>query len=372
VRQTAARDLLDSVPTMETGESRARQRYDDRRPRQSSDTSSSTLDVRTSSSTLDVRLPQSSQPVSLGNRHDDGDRQSTDPRNQPFQAEGYAAATTAPISPSRPYRSDHYTASYPPSAATTTIPGVLTPVEARRTSNDSESSHRPPRQSLPSIREAFLMREAPPPASFSGPPQQPVALTHPLRSSFVSVTQRPTRDSETRASPRSMHPPNPYPPRLEPLPGLLDPARPPLPARQVGPSSSTGFGGQQLPPPGTLAYLERGPDADSRPAGEAVQQQSTGGYQNVSRQQTHTSQQPAVLYPHSGQLPPGQLPLPGPPHGSPRMSHPALPSMYPPGNRPPYAGEEPAKNGYEVGQNRSLEGWAYVNALSKVSTWAFL
>jgi hypothetical protein len=92
-------------------------------------------------------------------------------------------ATTL-ISPSAPYHHHHhqhqhhnsFSSGYPHSAPATSIPGMISLVEPRRVSDDSEPAHthRQSLPSLPSISEVFSEKKVlgytPPPASAPIPP----------------------------------------------------------------------------------------------------------------------------------------------------------------------------------------------------------
>lgn len=88
--------------------------------------------------------------------------------------------------------------------------------------------------------------------------------------------------------------------------------------------------------------------------------------------QLQQPQQPGPgLYSQTGQLPPGQLPIPGYPL-SPRQAGPPLPSPFD-HQRPPMYGEENfASRGntkYEATLDRAFEAWNYGEALNRVSSY---
>ncbi len=245
-------------------------------------------------------------------------------------------ATTL-ISPSAPYYHHHhqhqhhnsFNSGYPHSAPATSIPGMISPVEPRRASDDSEPAHahRQSLPSLPSISEVFSEKKvlgyAPPPASAPIPPAQS------LPSPFTSAPPpRPFADvgsPDKNPSPRTLHPSSSAFPRPDTLPAFADSALPALASRPVPPPLNT-FPQHHSSPPVKLEQLE----AEQRYA--EAQSLSTG----------HRPQLPQPLpslYAETGRLPPEQLPLSSYPISPRKSAGPGLPSPFEsPG--PPGYGEE--------------------------------
>ncbi|AEO62431.1 uncharacterized protein THITE_2106568 [Thermothielavioides terrestris NRRL 8126] len=255
------------------------------------------------------------------------------------------------VSPSAPYhhRPHHnsFSSGYPHSAPPTSIPGMISPVEPRRASDESEPghSHRQSLPSLPSISEVFSDRKplayGPPPSSAPMPPAQslpsPFSATAPPRP-FADVAS-----PDKTTSPRALHPaPSTFPSRTEALPAFSDPARPPLASRPIPPPLNT-FPGQHPSPPVKLEHLE----AEQRPAAQPAQPLPG-------------------LYAETGRLPPGQLPLSAYPI-SPRHSGPPLPSPYE-AQRPPVYGEETGysphrPSEYKADFDKHFQTYGYQDAL---------
>ena len=307
---------------------------------------------------------KSSQPIdtlvsaSSGGRFDDRSRQPRDVTDRPFK-EGYTTATTSVLPPNHHNHSNQSSLPYPSSylhtsAPPISIPAMLSPVDARRTSDESERQSRQS-QSLPSFKDVILGA----PDSYPPPPTGP-APAHPLPSPFTAPPPRAFSDSssENRTSPRSSHPTNPFPPRSGPPPGFSGSARPPLSSRTTSPPPLPPFGSAH---PSTQTYMERDRETDSRKPLEA-------GYSHYSQKQMPAHQHPTALYPQSGQLPLGQLPLPGISPASPRQPNSALPSPLET-NRPPIHPDDPyGRNKYEGTLGRAFEDWNYLGSLNKVRT----
>ena len=274
-------------------------------------------------------------------------------------------ATAALISPSGPYHPHHahahahsHSHSSPYSTGyghthtpTTSIPGMISPVDTRRTSDDSESSHR---QSLPSISEVISGAKPsayPPQAASSIAPSQAQSLPSP----FGSATSRSFTDagSEKNPSPRTLHPTSGYP-RPDALPAFSDPSRPALSSRPAPPPLNT-FPGQHPSP--SSVKLEHF-DADQR---HAEASQLSAGYQH-----SHGQPSSAGLY-QSGRLPPGQLPLSGYPV-SPRNNGPTLPSPFDSQRTPVYGddGDYNRGNEYKNTVDRAFETFGFGATLHAV------
>ncbi|KAL2259622.1 hypothetical protein VTK26DRAFT_6639 [Humicola hyalothermophila] len=268
---------------------------------------------------------------------------------------------TALVSPSPSYHHhqhhNSFSSGYPHSVpATNNIPGMISPVEPRRSSDGSEPTHSH-RESLPSISEVISGTK---PISYAQPSSAPMPPTQSLPSPFsASTPSRPfgdIRGPEKDPSPRALQPaPSAYT-RPEPLPAFSDPARPALASAPV-PSPLNTFQGQNPSPPLKFEQVEaeqRHPDTQPLSAG--------------SRQQP--GQPLPGLYSETGRLPPGQLPLSAYPI-SPRNAGPGLPSPYEP-QRPStfhedgdYQHHRPSE--YKAAFDKHLETWGYQEALRMVA-----
>ncbi|KXX73926.1 GATA zinc finger domain-containing protein 10 [Madurella mycetomatis] len=264
------------------------------------------------------------------------------------------------ISPSAPYQHHApYNSGYPHSAPATSIPGMISPVEPRRPSDESEPA-RSHRQSLPSISEVISGTK---PVSYPPPPPAQMSPAQGLPSPFSSSgPPRPFGDvgADKNPSPRALHPSSSAYPRPDSLPAFTDPARPTLASRPVPPPLNT-FPGQHPSPPVKLEH----PEAEQRHT-ETPQSLSAG----------HRPQQAQPLpglYSETGRLPPGQLPLSAYPV-SPRHIGPALPSPYEP-QRPAGAyGEEGGHShghrlsDYKAAFDKHFETWGYQEALQQIAS----
>lgn len=277
---------------------------------------------------------------SSGGRFDDVDRRLRDPAEHRFQA-GYTMATASAVPASAPYRPNPPASSYASSYASG---AVQSSTESRRTSDESEHTHRRSQQSdmsLPPIHEALSapaegsrdpLRSLPPPHSFPSraPPPEPL-------SSFPA-------SSRSTLSTRANVPP--------PLP-IFDMHQ----HQHQAPSQS---------------YIGRDRDAEFRQAAEPPPPQLSGGYSHYPPQHNPPSQHPPPHYPQSGPRPPGQLPLPSLPPASPRQPGSAMISPSETG-RPPYHPDEESarKRNNEGTLGRPFEGYPYLDALNKVSQAVF-
>ncbi|KAL2020926.1 hypothetical protein VTK56DRAFT_7813 [Thermocarpiscus australiensis] len=267
---------------------------------------------------------------------------------------------TALISPSAPYQHQHHTSfdsEYPHSAPATSIPGMISPIEPRRASDESESAHAQ-RQSLPSISEVISGATT---LSYASPPPAQLPSSQGLPSPFTSsAPPRPFGEvggADTSPSPRTLHPTSSTFPRPETLPAFSDPTRPALASRPVPPPLNT-FSGQNPAPPGKLEQLQA--------------EQTHAEAQSLGAGHRQQPAQPLPgLYPETGSLSPGQLPLSAYPV-SPRHTGPALPSPYEP-QRPPAYGEEgeyphhrPSE--YKATLDKHFETWGYQEALQIIAS----
>lgn len=268
-------------------------------------------------------------------------------------------ATAALASPSGPYHSHHssFGSGYPHSAPPTGMPGMISPVDSRRASDDSEGPHR---QSLPSISEVIGATKPP---SYGPPAPAPLPPSQSLPSPFsTSAPPRPFGDvaSEKNPSPRTLHPSSGYP-RADTLPAFSDPSRPALSSRPGPPPPLNTFSSRHPSPPVNVKLEQH--EAEQR---HAEAQQYSAGHQH------QPSQPPPSLYtPPSARAPPGQLPLPQYPV-SPRHIGPALPSPFE-SQRPPIYSDEREHSHSREGEYRStldkaFESWGYNEALNTIST----
>ncbi|KAJ0158201.1 GATA zinc finger domain-containing protein 10 [Colletotrichum tanaceti] len=260
-------------------------------------------------------------------------------------------ATATLISPS----STHY--GHPPSFSSgyhnassgPSIAGMISPIEPRRPSDESETPHR---QSLPSLSEVISGAK---PCPY--PPSQTSSMSgsHSFPSPFAPGPPRSYAESSTdKNSPRPPHPASTYAPRHEALPAMSDPPRlPSFAGRPPAPLSS--FPATQPSPPHKSEHMR---DIDPRAA------EPTGPYA-----QHQPPPPPPPIYPHPSQLPPGQVPLPAypvsPRHGGPPMSS-------------PFEAQGPAAHAEEAeyGSGRSfdrtlvtrhLDAWGYQDCLTRMA-----
>lgn len=258
-----------------------------------------------------------------------------------------------------------FSSGYPHSAPATSIPGMISPVEPQRPSDDSESghAHRQSLPSLPSISEVLSDRK---PLAYGNRSNQNLPLTlTPFRiANPGSILQqsptapRPCTDiasPSTDTSPRSLMPSSSAFPRAEQLPAFSDPARPTLASRPV-PSPLNTYPGQHPSPPVKLEQLEaeqRHAEAQALSAGPRPQ----------------PAQPLPGMYAQTGRLPAGQLPLSGYPISPGRSGH-ALPSPYD-SQRPPAYGEEAEyshhrPSEYKADFDKHFQTYGYQDALQVV------
>ncbi|KAM7203670.1 hypothetical protein V8F33_001985 [Rhypophila sp. PSN 637] len=289
-----------------------------------------------------------------------GNHDHFDSRARSYREGPPSMATATLISPSGPHHPHHHTHShsdrvgysgYPHSTPTTSIPGMISPVDTRRTSDDSESCHR---QSLPSISEVISGTKQ---SGYTA--QAPVSMppAPSLPSPFGSVTSRSFGDaaSDKNPSPRTLHPTSSFP-RPDALPAFSDPSRPALSSRPAPPPLNTFPGPHPSPSSVKLEQLE----ADQR---HAEASQLSAGYQH-----SHGQPSPAGLYSQTGRLPPGQLPLTGYPL-SPRNNGPTLPSPFDSQRTPVYGEEGDGYRGQEYKNtvDRAFEAFNYGETLHSIS-----
>jgi hypothetical protein len=272
-------------------------------------------------------------------RFDDIDHRGRDPAEKSFPQDGYSMATAGAVPANTPYR-PHTTLSY--SSTYSSINGVQSAVENRRTSDESDSVsiHRRGQQadrSLPSLQEALNS-------------STPIGAA-----------------SESREVIRSLPPPHSFPPRPTPSESrssFTSSSRPPLSARSKVPPPLHLYDRAQ---PATQGYVGRDRDVDYRPSGEPAPPQLSGGYSHYSQQHLPVSQHAPPLYPpQPGQRPAGQLSLPSFPPASPRQPRSVIESPLSHG-RPPYQpDEEFSRSKHEATLGRPFDAYPYVDALNKV------
>jgi hypothetical protein len=229
-----------------------------------------------------------------------------------------AAALINPATAYHPHNTS-YPPSYHPSQPPPSMPGMMSPEESRRPSNETETSQR---QSLPSLSEVFSTAK-PGPYSPSTPTNIPSSQG--LPPPFSSAPQRPELPpAETRHAPHHDDKFFRYPPR------------PDIPAPH-GPTYTLPEQREHPKPPDAA--------------------QVNGSHANT----------PAPMqYVPPGHLPPGQYPLTQPPI-SPR--HAVAPPYDQP--RPPMHGGDDEyamqRHRYDpTALNRQFENWGYQDCLNKV------
>lgn len=265
-------------------------------------------------------------------------------------------ATATLLNPAPHYQSHQPPYSYSHPTASSSMPGIISPVEPRRISDDNEPQQR---QSLPSIQEVISGTKPSAPAfppslstSVSGPPSLPSPFA-------PSSSSRPFADmspQERHPSPRSLHNPASFPTRGEPMPPFSDPARPPLSGRPPPPPPLNTYHPGARPSPPPLKMESRVPE-----------RQTDVHRMNGSYPQSAGPEQPGLPYPQPVQLPPGQLPLSAHP-ASPRHPVSSLPSPFD-GSRSSMhedADYMRRENKYEQTLSRHFEAWQYQESLAKV------
>lgn len=301
--------------------------------------------------------------LTSANHSDHYDPRHRDPRDRLYR-EGPTMATATLLNPTSHYQSQppSYSSNYSHShshshPATSSMPGIISPGEPRRTIDDNE----PHRQSLPSIQE--VIGSKPPTSAYPPSISTAVSGTPSLPSPFASSTSRPFADLSSpqdnkHPSPRSLHNPTSFPARGDPMPPFSDPSRPSLSSRPPPPPPVNTYHQNVRPSP---PPLKMEPHAAERP-GDAHRNSGVYPHSAVS--------EPAGLpYPQSGHLPPGQLPLSAHPM-SPRYSTgPSLPSPFDGSRSSIHEDADYIRrdNKYEQTLNRHFEAWQYQESLAKVS-----
>lgn len=269
-------------------------------------------------------------------------------------------ATAAILNPAPHYHQPQHPpySSYSHPTATSSMPGIISPVEPRRLADE----HEPPRQSLPSIQEVIGAK--PPTSAFPPSISTSVSRAPSLPSPFASSNNsRPYSDlsspPDRHASPRSLHNPAPFPPRNETIPQFHDPSRPSLSARPPPPPSVNTYHSAARPSPPPLKM-------ETRAAERHAEGHRVNGYPHSA-----VSESTSLPYPQQPvQLPPGQLPLSAHTPMSPRYSTgPSLPSPFE--RSATSTMHEDAEYIMRDGKceqvlSRHFEAWQYQESLAKV------
>jgi hypothetical protein len=299
-------------------------------------------------------------------------RQFREPRNM---------ASTAVASPAAPYHGHssfhHVYSSAHSGGPGASMSGIISPIEPRRPSNDSDNSHR---QSLPSLSEIMLAEKHGDPFPHSAPTSAPCPSSSTFPSPFNSTRtfSDPQHTSypphEGHSSPQPVHPPPSAFQSRHDVDRFPDPSRPPLHGRPGShgpqppvPSYTSPRAGHQSPPTKH--------ESTHRPLDQAPRPSPGGLPHPSSAHSQHHQNPPHSSYPHHPpQLPLGQLPLPGPrhplspgygsAHATPSYEHP--PSLPPPRGRygePDFDGRSSQSSG---GVDRALEQWGYQENLGRI------
>jgi len=308
----------------------------------------------------ELRVRQSG--ITTANSLEHLDRRPRDQRIETSYSPAPAMAT-ALVSPSGPYHHQHhnsFSAGYPHSAPPSSgVPGMISPVEPRRPSDDSSDHARAHahRQSLPSISEVIGNVKS----SFGTPSAAPIPPPPSLPSPFSSAPSRPLGNvgaPDKTQSPRTLLPTSTSFPRPDPLPAFSDPARSALPTRPIPPPLNT-YPSQQPSPPVKLEHAE----VDQR---HPEQQPPLSATIRQPPPPPPPPQPITGLYGETGRLPPGQLPLSAAPAYplSPRHSGPPLTS--------PYETQRPASYHEGVTDSQNARPADYKSALDKhFATWGY-
>ncbi|OHE99134.1 GATA zinc finger [Colletotrichum orchidophilum] len=244
-----------------------------------------------------------------------------EPLDNRHYRDGPAMATAALISPATHYgHPSTFSSGYQHhSGPGPSIAGMISPIEPRRPSDETETPHR---QSLPSLSEVISGAKPSP-----YPPSQASSMSgsQNFPSPFAPGPPRSYAESTDKNSPRPPIHASTFAPRQDALPAISDPPRPPAFAGRP-PAPLGGFSAAQPSPPLKHEHMREG---DARAA------------ENAGPYAQHSIPPPPTIYPypqHPGQLPPGQVPLPAYPV-SPRHAGPPLPSPYE-AQRPTAHGED--------------------------------
>ncbi|TQN63834.1 GATA zinc finger domain-containing protein 10 [Colletotrichum shisoi] len=261
-------------------------------------------------------------------------------------------ATAALISPSSTHygHPSSFSSGYHHATPGPSIAGMISPIEPRRPSDESETPHR---QSLPSLSEVISGAKPGP-----YPPSQASSMSgsQSFPSPFAPGPPRSYAESSTdKNSPRPPHPASTYAPRQEALPAMSDPPRPP-PFGGRPPAPLSIFSATQPSPPHKSEHMRDIDPRAAEPANPYAQHQPPPP--------------PPPIYPHPSQLPPGQVPLPAYPV-SPRHGGPPSPSPFE-AQRPAAHAEEaeysPGRPQYDrTLVTRHLDAWGYQDCLSRMA-----
>ncbi|KAF9882213.1 GATA zinc finger [Colletotrichum karsti] len=239
---------------------------------------------------------------------------------------------------------------------------MISPVEPRRPSDESETPHR---QSLPSLSEIISGGPKPSPYPSSQASASSMSGSQSFPSPFASGPPRSYPESSVdKNSPRPHHLASSYAPRQDPLPAISDPPRPPPFAARPPPAPMSSFSGPQPSPPHKSEHMRETDTRAAEPAGPYAQH--SGPPPPIYSHQPH----------HQSQLPPGQVPLPpsypvSPRHGDARHGGPPLTSPYE-SQRPGAHADEPdlgpARPQYDHRTlNRHIDAWGYQDCLSRIA-----
>ncbi len=263
-------------------------------------------------------------------------------------------ATATLISPSSAYQPYHNHPSYssgyhalPPSSQTSNIHGMVSPQNPVG----------------PRMRPTFLTGNPCHLSKKSSKARRDQASTTNLRLQRAHLPQHFLRPSlpRRRAALLAMRPPTqihlqersilpPASPRSEAMSAYSDPARHSVSGRPPPP-----------PPPSAYPTQHPSPPRIGSTEMEPRHQEPSNGYPS------HASSHQGGLYPQTGRLPPGQLPLSGY-DISPRQEGHALPSPYEAHRQPVYDDAEyPRPHEYRSTLDRAFEHWSYSEALTDVS-----
>jgi hypothetical protein len=258
-----------------------------------------------------------------------------------------AAATVLPPGhhyPPQPSFSHHHTHSSGPS-----ISNMISSSEPRKAHDGTDS---PNRQSLPSLSEVISgtkPTQYPPPAPAS---MQPGSS---LPSPFAPPTARQFAESDKHSPPQPLHPNSTYPPRQEPLPAFSGSPRPPFNGRPGLPPVS-----DRRPTPPSKHEVQPAHHIHEPP--KPLDSHALNGNYAHAHVQPPPPQPLGVSY-QPGQLPPGQVPLPGYPI-SPRHPVPHMSAGYDPRGPPAHA--EEGDYNTRARYDRHFESWSYQDSLSRV------
>lgn len=256
-------------------------------------------------------------------------------------------ATATLITPTAHYQPQPSSYPVPYShSSTASISNMISSTEPRRSIDETES---PNRQSLPSISEVIQGAK---PAHYP-PTHSAIQSATGLPSPFSSGP-RSFSEAEKHNSPGPLHAAS-FPPRQDGMSAFSDSPRPPYSSRPSLPPVSDRRGSPTSKPD----MLPQHHHAEQSKVPEP--HHAMNGVYSHAPPPSHAP----VSY-QTGQLPPGQMPLPGYPI-SPRHAVPPPPAPY--DHRPPHPEEDYSVRGrYDHATvNRHFESWNYQDSLNRVS-----